>query len=102
MPSLIRKLGAGLAVGLMLTACNSAPPEEPAKPTFGDWGFTLARRGPLRPAPMVPKDAPPLRFLTQRVLDAATVFAPDTAPQHLPPSTLEHPLIVDDMRRGYR
>ena len=36
------------------------------------------------------------------VLDAATVFAPDTAPQHLPPSTLEHPLIVDDMRRGYR
>jgi spermidine synthase len=30
------------------------------------------------------------------------VFAPDTAPQHLPPSTLEHPLIVDDMRRGYR
>lgn len=39
MPSLIRKLGAGLAVGLILTACNSAPPEEPAKPKFGDWGY---------------------------------------------------------------
>ena len=71
-------------------------------PTFGDWGFTLARRGPVPPAPAIPKDAPPLRFLNQQVLDAATVFAPDTAPQHLPPSTLEHPLIVDDMRRGYR
>ncbi|MDH6242935.1 polyamine aminopropyltransferase [Mycobacterium sp. OTB74] len=71
-------------------------------PTFGDWGFTLARRGTETPAARVPKDAPPLRFLNQQVLDAATVFAPDVAPRRLEPSTLEHPLIVDDMRRGYR
>jgi spermidine synthase len=36
------------------------------------------------------------------VLDASTVFAADVAPQHLEPSTLDHPRIVDDMRAGYR
>jgi spermidine synthase len=71
-------------------------------PTFGDWGFTLARLGPTPPVPSMPKDAPPLRFLSQHVLDAATVFSPDVAPQNLEPSTLDHPRIVDDMREGYR
>jgi spermidine synthase len=80
----------------------SVTPYHVQVPTFGDWGFTLARRSGTAPVPTVPKDAPPLRFLNQRVLDAATVFAPDVAQQHLEPSTLEHPLIVDDMRRGYR
>jgi spermidine synthase len=80
----------------------SVTPYHVQVPTFGDWGFTLARRSGTVPVPRVPKDAPPLRFLNQRVLDAATVFAPDVAAQHLEPSTLEHPLIVDDMRRGYR
>ena len=32
-------------------------------PTFGDWGFVLARRGDAAPTPSVPADAPPLRFL---------------------------------------
>jgi spermidine synthase len=50
----------------------------------------------------VPKDAPPLRFLSQSVLDAATVFAGDVAPQVLEPSTLENPRIMNDMRTGYR
>lgn len=71
-------------------------------PTFGDWGFALARRGPAAPTPTVPETAPPLRFLTQQVLDAATVFPPDNAPQVLEPSTLENPRIVEDMRLGYR
>ena len=71
-------------------------------PTFGDWGFTLARLGTDPPVPSMPKDAPPLTFLSQPVLDAATVFASDVAPQILEPSTLEHPRIVDDMRTGYR
>ncbi|MGU3498836.1 polyamine aminopropyltransferase [Mycobacterium sp. C31M] len=71
-------------------------------PTFGDWGFALARRGPPAPTPTVPETAPPLRFLTQQVLDAATVFPPDNAPQVLEPSTLENPRIVEDMRLGYR
>ncbi len=70
-------------------------------PTFGDWGFALAKRGSAAPAPRVPADAPPLRFLDQRVLDAATVFSGDVAPRPLEPSTLEHPRIVEDMRHGY-
>ncbi|WP_156689205.1 polyamine aminopropyltransferase [Mycobacterium sp. Marseille-P9652] len=70
-------------------------------PTFGDWGFALARRGDVPPVPRVPPNAPPLRFLNQQVLDAATVFSTDTGPRALDPSTLENPRIVDDMRHGY-
>ena len=71
-------------------------------PTFGDWGLTLARRGTSPPTPTVPKDVPPLRFLDQKVLDAATVFSGDVAAQRLEPSTLDHPHVVEDMRTGYR
>ncbi len=71
-------------------------------PTFGDWGFALARRGGSAPTPTVPADAPPLRFLTQPVLDAATVFPPDNARLELEPSTLDNPRIVEGMRAGYR
>jgi spermidine synthase len=70
-------------------------------PTFGDWGFALARRGDKAPQPALPRDAPPLRFLNPSVLDAATVFAPDVKPRPLEPSTLEHPRVVEDMRHGY-
>jgi spermidine synthase len=49
----------------------------------------------------MPARAPPLRFLDQSVLDAATVFSPDVQPRTLEPSTLEHPRIVEDMRHGY-
>jgi spermidine synthase len=70
-------------------------------PTFGDWGFALARRGENAPQPALPRNAPPLRFLNQTVLDAATVFASDVQRRTLEPSTLEHPRIVEDMRHGY-
>jgi spermidine synthase len=70
-------------------------------PTFGDWGFALARSSDAAPRPTVPADAPPLRFLNQRVLDAATVFAGDIGPRALEPSTLDHPRVVDDMRHGW-
>jgi spermidine synthase len=70
-------------------------------PTFGDWGFALARRGDTAPRPALPQNAPPLRFLNQSVLDAATVFSPDVQPRTLDPSTLEHPRVVEDMRHGY-
>jgi spermidine synthase len=70
-------------------------------PTFGDWGFALARRGDKAPQPALPRDPPPLRFLNPSVLDAATVFAPDVQPRPLEPSTLEHPRVVEDMRHGY-
>jgi spermidine synthase len=70
-------------------------------PTFGDWGFTLARRGDAAPRPALPPHPPPLRFLDQSVLDGATVFSPDVQPRTLEPSTLEHPRVVEDMRHGY-
>ncbi|CAM4416135.1 Spermidine synthase [Mycobacterium basiliense] len=70
-------------------------------PTFGDWGFVLARHGDIAPKPAVPRSAPALRFLNQQVLDAAAVFSDDVAPRQLEPSTLENPRIVDDMRHGY-
>lgn len=80
----------------------AATPYHVHVPTFGDWGFVLARRGPTAPTPTLPADAPPLRYLDQRALDAATVFGGDVAPQDLAPSTLDHPRVVDDVRRGYR
>jgi spermidine synthase len=70
-------------------------------PTFGDWGFSLARHGNTAPTPAVPDNAPPLRYLNQRVLDAATVFSDDIRPRPLQPSTLDNPRIIDDMRHGY-
>jgi spermidine synthase len=70
-------------------------------PTFGDWGFALARRGGAAPTATMPGNAPPLRFLDQRVLDAATVFSGDVGPQPMEPSTLDNPRIVEDMRHGY-
>lgn len=70
-------------------------------PTFGDWGFVLARRGDVAPTPAMPPGAPPLRFLDQRVLDAATVFGDDVRPRPVEPSTLDNPRIVEDMRHGY-
>ena len=70
-------------------------------PTFGDWGFALAQRSGGAPLPKMPAGAPSLRFLNQRVLDAATVFAGDIGPRALTPSTLDNPRIVEDMRHGY-
>ncbi|OBH50136.1 polyamine aminopropyltransferase [Mycobacterium mantenii] len=70
-------------------------------PTFGDWGFALAQRAGAAPTPKVPANAPPLRYLSQQVLDAAAVFSGDIAPRAVEPSTLDHPRIVEDMRRGY-
>ncbi|ORA09369.1 polyamine aminopropyltransferase [Mycobacterium arosiense] len=70
-------------------------------PTFGDWGFALAQRAGTAPAPRVPANAPPLRFLNQQVLDAAGVFSGDIGPRPVEPSTLDNPRIVEDMRHGY-
>ncbi|MEB4210942.1 polyamine aminopropyltransferase [Mycobacterium sp. 94-17] len=70
-------------------------------PTFGDWGFALAQRAGAAPTPRVPVDAPPLRYLNQRVLDAAGVFSGDVGPRPVEPSTLDNPRIVEDMRHGY-
>jgi spermidine synthase len=88
-------------VSTIASAGYAVTPYHVYVPTFGDWGFALARRGETRPRPTMPPNASPLRFLNQSVLDAATVFAPDVQPRRLDPSTLEHPRVVEDMRHGY-
>jgi spermidine synthase len=89
------------AISTITAAGYAVTPYHVYVPTFGDWGFALARRGDTAPRPTVPPDAPPLRFLDRSVLDAATVFSPDVQPRTLEPSTLDHPRIVEDMRHGY-
>jgi spermidine synthase len=71
-------------------------------PSFGDWGFALARAGAPAPQLTLSPSAPPLRFLDAAVLQAAGVFPRDRPPHVLPPSTLDRPLIVEDTRRGYQ
>jgi spermidine synthase len=70
-------------------------------PSFGDWGYTLARSGPVSPEPTLSPNAPPLRFLDAPTLQTATVFPRDRPRLDLEPSTLDHPRIVDDLRLGY-
>jgi spermidine synthase len=69
-------------------------------PSFGDWGFVLAARQQAPELALAP-DAPALRFLDRQVLLASAVFGRDRAPRVLEPSTLDSPLIVADMRRGW-
>ncbi|WP_448852760.1 polyamine aminopropyltransferase [Corynebacterium sp. 335C] len=76
-------------------------------PTFGDWGFTLAARDGV-PVPVeYPRFAggdpgPEMRFLTPAIAEASMAFGADDARRDLEPTTLAHPRIVDDLRRGYR
>lgn len=85
-------------------------------PTFGDWGFVLAQVASGSEAPSAETlnvqlrapevtlfdGAPPLKFFTNDVARAATIFGADNGPQQLEPSTLTHPRIVEDTRRGWR
>lgn len=70
-------------------------------PSFGDWGFALARAGPGPPPLRLSPRAPEMRYLDNAVLAAAAVFPRDRRPQQLPPTTLDHPRIVRDMHQGY-
>ena len=88
-------------VSTMRSAGYAVTPYHVHVPTFGDWGFALARPGDAAPIPTMPADAPPLRYLNPQVLQAATVFSDDIAPRPLEPSTLDNPRIVEDMRHGY-
>lgn len=88
-------------VSTIRAASYAVTPYHVHVPTFGDWGFALAQRADSAPVPRVPANAPPLRFLNQRVLDAAGVFSGDIGPRPVEPSTLDNPRIVEDMRHGY-
>jgi spermidine synthase len=71
-------------------------------PSFGDWGYVLAQAGA---APDLRLDTPrKLRFMDDRTLDAAAVFAPDRSRDAYPvkPNTLNRPTIIDYSRRGWK
>jgi spermidine synthase len=70
-------------------------------PSFGDWGFALGGTAPSALELALSPQTPPLRFLDSAGLQAAAVFPRDRPPQQLAPSTLDRPLVVDDMRRGF-
>lgn len=70
-------------------------------PSFGDWGYVLAQRGPEPPALRLPSEVPGLRFLDEPTLAASAIFPRDRPRRELEPSTLDRPRIVDDMRKGY-
>ena len=73
-------------------------------PSFGDWGFVLARRRGEGP-PTLAVDPPPgarLRFLDARTLAAAASFPPDRRRRPVAANTLNRPRILDYERRGYR
>ncbi|MDP9435256.1 MAG: polyamine aminopropyltransferase [Actinomycetota bacterium] len=87
-------------VSTLRSAGFGATPFHVDVPSFGDWGFTLVAhdRAPLQ---RLSAAAPRLRFLSQEVLDAATAFGRDRAPRVLPPSTLDRPRVVEDLRHGW-
>ncbi|WP_273352135.1 polyamine aminopropyltransferase [Corynebacterium resistens] len=85
---------------LRAAGCKNVLPYHVHVPTFGDWGFNLcAQPGEEL---KLPQQRPPLRFMDDAVLSAAGVFPKDNALKELEPSTLDHPKIVEDLRRGYR
>ncbi|HYH47925.1 MAG TPA: polyamine aminopropyltransferase [Acidimicrobiia bacterium] len=72
-------------------------------PSFGDWGFVLARAGGRVPDLVLSEPPPePLRFLSADVLRAAAVFPPDRGPREVEASTLNRPRILDYERRGWK
>lgn len=89
-------------VGATLNAagCEKTIPYHVHVPTFGDWGFQLC--GPADMELGLRPDTPELEFLDEEVLAAAAVFGRDNRSRELAPSTLDHPRVVEDLRRGYR
>lgn len=88
-------------VSTIRTAGWAVTPYHVHVPSFGDWGFALAEVGPTPPALALSPRAPAMRYLDDAVLGAAAVFPRDRRPQDLPPSTLDRPRIVEDMRQGW-
>ncbi|NEE00380.1 polyamine aminopropyltransferase [Phytoactinopolyspora halotolerans] len=71
-------------------------------PSFGDWGFTLARPSGAVPELSVPDDAPDLRYLSPDVLEAASVIPPDKVVTDVEISTLLDPVILDYARSEWQ
>jgi spermidine synthase len=64
-------------------------------PSFGNWGFVLAAPGGTAPALRLANGVPPLRFLDDPVLQAATVFPLDRRRRDVRASTLMDPAVME-------
>ncbi|TXS48839.1 polyamine aminopropyltransferase [Streptomyces sp. t39] len=72
-------------------------------PSFGNWGYVLARPGGEgAPELRLADDLPPLRFLDDAVLEAATVFPVDRRPQKVRASTLMDPVVLEYSRHEWK
>ena len=60
-------------------------------PSFGEWGFVIAARRPMRPLATLP---PGLRFLTPEGFAAARLFPPDMARVAAEPNRLSNQVLV--------
>ncbi|WP_129840031.1 polyamine aminopropyltransferase [Streptomyces sp. RFCAC02] len=68
-------------------------------PSFGNWGFVLAEYGDTAPELQLAPDAPPMRFLDDSVLAAATVFPVDRRQaDDVRASTLMDPAVLEYAR----
>lgn len=85
---------------LSAAGCADVVPYHVQVPTFGDWGFNMCV--PANTQLQVSNTAPELRYLNAETLRAAEIFPPDNPLIEMPPNTLDHPVIVEDLRRGYR
>ncbi len=74
-------------------------------PSFGDWGFVLARSpSEARPGPpglRVGEHAPKLRFLDEKVLRAAQTFPKDRRRRDVRASTLMDPMVLQYCRHEW-
>jgi spermidine synthase len=67
-------------------------------PSFGDWGFVLASRTPVRPAV---DDRVATRYLTPDVLAAAQTFGADVARLDVEVNTIDNPVLLEYTNRGW-
>ncbi|OLT24206.1 spermidine synthase [Nocardiopsis sp. CNR-923] len=79
----------------------AATPYNVDVPSFGNWGFYLATTGGA-PAPALPDDAPPLRFLDDDLLAAALVFPRDRRDPGVEASTLMRPSVIEYHQGAWR
>jgi spermidine synthase len=70
-------------------------------PSFGDWGFVLARAEGTPELRLAPPPGRRLRFLDGPTLAAAASFPADRARVEVDVNTLNRPRLLDYERRGY-
>jgi spermidine synthase len=74
-------------------------PYHAAVPSFGEWGFLLARREPFEPPAAVP---PGLRFLSPAVLPGLFAFGPDLARVPAEVNRLDNQILVQYYEAEWR